>query len=212
MLTRDIFAVSTVEVVDYRMDHGLLRLVDGWLPAPVADDAYEKLLGELTWQEETLRMFGRLVRVPRRVAWYGDEGAVYRYSGIDHQPLPWTPTLSVLKQTVEAYCGWPFNSVLANHYRNGLDYMGWHSDDEPELGDEPGIASLSLGAERRFLVRHRHSGETHTLRLGNGSLLLMGGVLQKHYRHCLPKTRIPVSGRINLTFRQIYPNKKAGGV
>jgi alkylated DNA repair dioxygenase AlkB len=192
-------------VTDYPVERGLLRRIDGWIAPQESDGLYAWLLHELAWHEESIRLFGCQLKVPRLVAWYGNEGARYRYSGVDHHPLPWTPCLLSLKQRLEAYCGRRFNSVLANHYRTGQDSMGWHSDDEPELGSEPWIASLSLGAERRFKLRHRSRPGTLDIPLGNGSLLLMGGALQQDYQHCVPKTRVAVAGRINLTFRLIRP-------
>jgi len=166
---------------------------------------FERLLAELDWQEEFMSMVGRRVSVPRRVCWHGDEGAVYHYSGLVHYPQPWTEALLALKQSVEAACGQRFNSVLGNLYRDGQDSMGWHADQEKSLGENPFIASLSLGAARLFKIRHTQSGETLDLNLADGSLLLMGGALQHHWRHCVPKTRQPVAARINLTFRKILP-------
>lgn len=205
MRTSDIFVSSSDSTIDYPVERGLLRRIDGWISPQESDLLYVMLSRELDWQEERIRLFGRWVRVPRQMAWYGDAGTCYRYSAVDHHPLPWTPCLLMLKQRLEDYCGRKFNSVLANHYRTGQDSMGWHSDDEPELGREPWIASLSFGAERCFRLRHRHRAENYAIPLGNGSLLLMGGTLQQDYRHCVPKTRATVAGRINLTFRLIYP-------
>ncbi len=151
-------------------------------------------------------MFGRPVRVPRLVAWHGDPVAVYTYSGTEHRPLPWTPVLVRVRRRVEALTGHEFNAVLLNLYRDGRDGMGWHSDDEPELGPEPVVASASFGATRRFCLRHRRRRESRLdLPLGHGSLLLMHGATQRHWLHAVPKTRAPVGPRVNLTFRTVRP-------
>lgn len=181
-----------------------------YLPAFVgsgsADRMLERLWRELEWSQPSIRLFGRLVQQPRLVAWYGDPGAVYRYSGLRLEPLPWHPLLQSLRRRIGQHCGHPFNSVLANAYRDGGDSMGWHSDDEPELGPRPVIASLSLGAPRRFLLRHRdrERGERSCgLVLEHGSLLLMTGDSQRLFQHSLPRSRQAVGLRINLTFRRI---------
>lgn len=168
-----------------------------------ADDYYHKLYRELAWRREQLFIYGRWVNVPRLMAWYGDPAARYRYSGVDHQPLPWTAELQALRGEVEAVCNAAFNSVLANLYRDGRDSMGCHSDDEKELGQNPLIASLSFGDSRLLRFKHRKSGQKREIELNHGDLLVMAGELQHHWRHELPKTRKPKQPRINLTFRRI---------
>ena len=148
-------------------------------------------------------MFGRTVRVPRLVCWYGNRNAIYRYSGVEHIPHPWTKSLSELKTRIETFTQRTFNSVLGNLYRNGYDSMGWHSDDEKELGPNPFIASISLGSTRLFKVRHKSSKEQIKLLLPHGSLLTMSGPFQHHWQHSIPKTSAPIAPRINLTFRDI---------
>ena len=148
-------------------------------------------------------MFGRVVPAPRLEAWYGDEGASYTYSGLAHEPLPWTHELHELRSRVESETGASFNSVLANLYRDGNDSNGWHADDEDELGAEPIIASLSFGTPRRFLLRHRASRETVELALNPGSLLVMRGLTQQCWQHSIPKQRAVHQARINLTFRRV---------
>lgn len=140
---------------------------------------------------------------PRLEAWYGDAGASYSYSGLAHEPLPWTPELQRLRERVEVAAGTTFNSVLANLYRDGNDSNGWHADDESELGEQPVIASLSLGAARRFLLRHRASVERVEVVLEAGSLLLMRGKTQQCWKHSVPKQRTVHAPRINLTFRRV---------
>ncbi len=211
MRTRDIFSFGESEPLDYPVEQGLLRYHPDWMGGTEAGAVYQQLAGALNWQEERVRIAGRWVDVPRLVCWYGEENAVYCYSGVKHTPSPWNPLLLTLRHRLENFCGQQFNSVLGNYYRSGQDSMGWHSDDEPELGDEPFIASLSLGAERRFRIRHKKTGTGFDIPLAHGSLLLMGGSLQRHYRHCLPKcspkTQTDTLGRINLTFRFIHPEK-----
>ncbi len=171
-----------------------------------ADNFYEHLLDTLAWEQKPIRIFGKELMQPRLVAWYGDSGISYSYSGIRLEALPWDPILWKIKEQVEASVGNTFNSVLCNLYRDGKDSMGWHADDEPELGPEPCIASVSLGAERYFHLKHKSNKELPTTKilLEHGSLLLMHGPTQTHYKHQLPKTRKVPTPRINLTFRQIY--------
>lgn len=139
----------------------------------------------------------------RKVSWHGDPGCAYTYAGSRKSPQPWTDSLRALKDRVEAAAGVPFNSCLLNLYHAGTEGMGWHSDDEPELGPEPVIASLSLGAARRFLFRHRVEKTRVEVRLEHGSLLVMRGACQRLWQHSLPKALRVREPRINLTFRRI---------
>lgn len=185
-------------------DAGLL-LWRAAFAATEADRLFHALLETVEWRSEEILIFGRRRLVPRLVAWHGDPGAAYEYSGTTHLPLPWTPLLLELRGRVEALTGRSYNSVLLNRYRDGRDGMGWHADDEPELGAEPAIASVSLGATRRFLMRHRRrTGARLALDLGHGDLLLMAGATQHHWLHALPKTARPVGERVNLTFRSVH--------
>ncbi len=176
-------------------------LIEKALSAEDADSSFSDLLETIDWQQEHALLFGRKIAVPRLTAWYGSHG--YGYSGIHHEPAELTPTLTTLKSMAETVTGGHFNSVLINLYRDGQDSMGWHSDDEPVLGPEPEIASLSLGATRRFHLKHRTSGKRVDLDLAHGSCLIMRGRCQACWRHQLPKTRKRVGPRINLTFRMI---------
>ena len=181
-----------------------LQLARGWMSAAEAGALMQVLRDGLPWEVHHIRLFGREVPSPRLSCWIGDPDAVYRYSGTRFSPHPWTAGLSALRQRLQVELGQPFNSELANRYRDGRDAMGWHSDDEPELGPEPLIASLSLGAVRRFVLRRRDDpGRRLALELEPGSLLLMGGTTQRHWKHALPRTTRPVGERINLTFRQL---------
>ncbi|MCC4608316.1 alpha-ketoglutarate-dependent dioxygenase AlkB [Xanthomonas campestris] len=176
----------------------------GWLQAAAADALLQTLLTQVQWEVHRIRMFGRVVDSPRLSSWIGDPEASYRYSGTQFSPQPWLDALQPLRARLQEDTGRPFNSVLVNRYRSGNDAMGWHSDDEPELGAQPLIASVSLGATRRFAFKHRDDAALkQTLELGHGDLLLMGGDTQRCYKHALPRTARPVGERINLTFRQI---------
>lgn len=182
---------------------GELYLLQAFYPQAIADNYFNSLRQNLAWQTEQIHIFGRWVEVPRLMAWYGDPGADYRYSGVDHQPLPWTSELQTLRTDVGAVCRLAFNSVLANLYRDGRDSMGCHADNEKELGPNPLIASLSFGETRLLRFRHAHSRTTLDIELSHGDLLIMAGELQHHWRHELPKTRQAKQARINLTFRRI---------
>jgi alkylated DNA repair dioxygenase AlkB len=171
-----------------------------------ADAAFAALRDAIPWEVHRIRLFGREIDSPRLSAWIGDPGAAYRYSGATFAPHPWPAALLALRERVAAAAGVRFNSVLANRYRDGRDYMGWHSDDERDLGPRPVIASLSLGAPRRFRLKHRTLAQHElSLELVPGSLLLMRGLTQRHYRHALPKSAKAQGERINLTFREVRP-------
>jgi len=175
-----------------------------WLDAEVAVALLDELRDTIPWEIHRIRLFGREHASPRQSCWIGDPGISYRYSGSLFEPRPWPPALKEIRERLVRELRIDFNSVLANRYRDGRDAMGWHSDDERELGPEPTIASLSLGATRRFVLKHRLQPERKlALELPHGSLLVMSGATQRHYRHALPRTARPVGERINLTFRRI---------
>jgi len=176
------------------------------IPAPEADAILTRLRQELDWQQQEITLFGRRVFQPRLTAWYGDPEASYSYSGLQLEPLPWHPLLKELACRLETLTGARFNSVLANAYRNGNDSMGWHRDDEKELGFQPVIASLSFGQERKFLVREK-GRKSSAIVLQHGSLLLMKGESQQRYQHSLPKSRLAPGVRINLTYRKIQSQR-----
>ncbi len=183
---------------------GEVYLIRSFFRPAEADCLLDDLHSDVPWQEESIVMFGKPAKVPRLVCWVGDPQALYRYSGVLHRPLPWNKPLREIKQRIESFCGKQFNSVLANLYRDGNDSMGWHADKEKELGNNPYIASQSFGAERLFRLRHNKTKQTLDIYLQHGDLLLMGGTLQRHWRHCVPKTGKPLPARINLTFRQVF--------
>jgi alkylated DNA repair dioxygenase AlkB len=169
-----------------------------------AAELYETLTNDLAWAERKVRVFGRWVAQPRLTTWYGEPDRPYQYSGIELQPLPWTAELAWLRDICEHLAKARFNSVLANLYRTGADSVSWHGDDEPELGENPVIASVSLGGTRRFDLRHRETGETVKTLLTPGSVLVMSGQTQHKWLHQLPKTTQHVEPRINLTYRYIH--------
>ena len=165
---------------------------------------FSLLMKQLAWAEETIKMFGKPVKVPRLVCWYGDNNVSYRYSGTEHIGLPWTPELLQIKENIEQHTHQNFNSVLGNYYRNENDSMGWHTDNEKELGKTPCIASISLGQERVFKIRHKQSRVAHEIILGNGSLLVMSGNFQNEWQHSVPKSKRQMGPRINLTYRYVF--------
>ncbi|RMG70943.1 MAG: alpha-ketoglutarate-dependent dioxygenase AlkB [Bacteroidetes bacterium] len=188
----------------WELPDGQLQLHRDWLEAGEARALLEALSKEVPWQQKPIRIFGREMLQPRLIAWYGDPEARYTYSGLTWEPQPWRADLLALARQLKEETGHRFNSVLLNLYRHGQDSMGWHSDDEPELGPSPLIASISLGATRRFALRHRTRAEARLrLDLPHGSLLIMGAGMQAYWQHALPKTQRPVGPRLNLTFRLV---------
>lgn len=192
--------------VDHKLDlpHSTIYWIPQWLAAAPAQALFEHLLLRTPWEQPVYHFHGSDVPMPRQVAWYGDEGARYGYSGLNHEPLPWKPELGGVRDDLDTDTGLKFNSVLLNRYRSGKDSVAWHADDERELGTAPVIASVSLGATRMFCLKPKQGGETVKIELSHGSLLIMMGETQKHWLHQIPKTTKPVEERINLTFRQVH--------
>jgi alkylated DNA repair dioxygenase AlkB len=189
--------VSRIDLPDADVEY-----VPGFLDDAAAAAACAAVRDEVAWEQHHVRLFGREVPAPRLSCWIGDPGTAYTYSRVRFEPRPWPPSVAALRDAIRERIGFAANSVLANRYRDGRDAMGWHADAEPELGPDPVIASLSLGAPRRFVLRHRTRGLRHELVLEPGSLLLMSGPTQAHWQHALPRTRA-AGERINLTFRRI---------
>jgi alkylated DNA repair dioxygenase AlkB len=188
-----------------------LRLFEGWLSPPEADDALADLLGTTPWTQQNIVLFGRTVAQPRLSAWMGDPDSTYTYSGLTQHPAPWTPAVAALRTRVEATAERAYNGVLLNLYRDGDDSMGLHADDEPELGREPVIASVSLGAERTFMLKpKRRQREAPPLRLAlpHGSLLVMSAAVQHGWIHGIPKEPKVRTPRVNLTFRRVFGSTK----
>jgi alkylated DNA repair dioxygenase AlkB len=172
---------------------------------PASGQLMGALLETLPLKAEALHLYGRDVLTPRLVSWHGDLGASYAYSGSRFEPSPWPDVVGSTRERLREIG--EFNSMLVNYYRDGQDSVGFHADDEPELGpaspDDVLIASVSLGSRRRFVLKKRSTGEVREFSLGLGDLLVMGGAVQKHWVHCVPKTVRPVGPRLNLTFRQV---------
>ena len=181
-----------------------VTVVRGALAPDVTAPVLAALCDQVAWRHDTLRMYGRDVPIPRLQAWYGDPETDYTYSGLLLVPEAWIPPLLALRTVVEHFADHSFDSVLCNRYRDGADGLSWHADDEPELGPEPVIASVSLGAPRVFALRRRDDhAERHDVVLGDGDVLVMRGRTQACWEHAVPKTRRPVGERVNCTFRRI---------
>jgi alkylated DNA repair dioxygenase AlkB len=163
---------------------------------------FRELTSNIQWKEKQVETPTATFALPRLIAWYGDEDTSYSYSGVTLHPLAWTPPLLEIKSRVESAAATTFNSVLLNLYRSEQDSVSWHSDDEPELGMNPVIASVSFGATRPFQFKHKHNPDLRlSLDLTPGSLLLMRGTTQAYWKHQIPKSKVPCRARINLTFR-----------
>jgi alkylated DNA repair dioxygenase AlkB len=191
-------------VIDLQLTDATVIYVSDFLSEASADEYFQTFLEETPWKQDDITIFGKTWPQPRLTALYGTTDKKYSYSGITMQPLPYTPTLLRLKSQLEEFCQTLFNTVLLNLYRDGNDSNGWHSDDEKELGPEPFIASLSLGAERKFHLKHRSKPfARQDLVLEHASLLIMKGTTQKFWKHQVPKTKKVNTPRINLTFRHL---------
>jgi alkylated DNA repair dioxygenase AlkB len=184
-------------------EDGDVRLYPALIDAHDTQALFDALKHEIAWEQREIQVYGKRYLQPRLLAWYGDVGIRYRYSGDTLIAKPWTQTLERLKAVCETVTQSHFNSVLLNLYRDGQDAMGWHADNEPELGTEPVIASVSLGCPRRFDLKHRSSGLRRDVFLPDGSLLVMAGRTQQHWVHQIARSAKIQTPRINLTFRWI---------
>lgn len=183
---------------------GSAILYPEFLESTSADSILHELISTNSWEQQQLLMYGKIVEEPRLSTWHSN-GQTYTYSGRARNAQPWSPTLLALREKCEEHTQHTFNGVLLNFYRDGNDHLGWHSDDELVNGPEPLIASISLGAERRFDMRHRQTGETVSAMLSHGSLLVMSGLSQKCWEHRIPKMLRLAESRVNLTFRRLVP-------
>jgi len=181
--------------------------VPGFYKLEAADSLFEQVLGNTEWRQDQVTVFGKRHLTPRLSCWMGDAGLSYSYSNTTMISVAWTQALLRVREGLQAFTGDVFNSVLINYYRDGQDSNGWHSDDEPELGIEPVIASISLGAERDFHLRHKLSEQKQCIKLEHGSLLMMRGTTQQYWQHHVPK-RAHADRRINLTFRMVKNTRK----
>jgi alkylated DNA repair dioxygenase AlkB len=181
-----------------------IQLITDFFDPEESDQLFASLKSDVDWRQEPILIYGKKVMQPRLTAWYGDANASYRYSGIEMKPLPWISSLALIRDRIRLQTGFEFNSVLLNQYRDGKDSMGWHRDNEPELGTDPVIASVSFGSSRRFLFRrYRQHDQKMELTLDHGSLLIMKGQTQMNWEHSIPKMMRVTDVRINLTFRLI---------
>ena len=206
---------TTAGAEDWPQLPGDCRYLSKFIATEQASDLLLQLRSELPWQQLSIRLFGKQVMQPRLICWQADPEVDYGYSGIRLLAAEWHPEVARLRQCLQIELGLEFNAVLINAYRDGRDSMGWHSDDEPELGADPVLASISLGAERLFRWRHKRPvtspgpGASLGVKLQHGSLLLLDGQFQQEYQHSVPKTRTATGLRINLTFRQVLLGKQA---
>lgn len=190
--------------IELEMPDAEVLFYEGFFDGAESDAYFKRLQETIAWEQEELTMFGKKIMIPRLTAWYGDEGKSYSYSGIHHEPLAWTAELNAIKTRIENVAEIRFNSVLLNLYRDEHDSIGWHSDDEPELGQNPVIASVSFGAVRQFQLKHKDDDKLRqSIDLTSGSLLLMRGTTQHHWKHRVPKSKKSLGARMNLTFRVI---------
>ena len=192
------------------IEDGGLLYYDAFLNPGRSDELFEYFMKNIKWKQDVINMFGKDIPLPRETAWYGDSGTSYIYSGIKNDPSDWTKTLLEVKNRIESVCDNTFNSLLMNKYRDGNDKLSWHSDDEPELDKYCSIASLSLGSERDFSIKHKAKkgpGYQHSFKLNHGSLLIMKPPMQQYWLHQVPKRVNVKKERINLTFRYINQSK-----
>ena len=204
MLNEDLFSPSINEPEVIRLENAEFRLYRQFFNQMDSDKYYKQLLQEIAWQQGRIKLYGKLINEPRLSAWYGDKNKSYTYSGVTREAINWTPALLDIKHEVELVTNHMFNSVLANLYRNEKDSVSWHSDDEPELGKNPVIASVSFGEPRVFQLRNKSNiKDKYSLELTHGSLLLMCGATQHNWQHQVAKEPTQMGVRINLTFRQI---------
>ncbi|MDT0593381.1 alpha-ketoglutarate-dependent dioxygenase AlkB family protein [Glaciecola petra] len=192
-------------IADLVLPNAKVDVREKWLSHEDGMSLYAYFYRQLAWQQAHITLYGKQHKIPRLQAWYGDPNTAYKYSGLLMQPLAWDPVLKHLKTLCEETLNVCFNSVLANLYRDGSDSMGMHADDEPELGVNPTIASVSLGQTRRFTFKQKQSKESVKIELQHSSLLTMAGQTQTYWQHGMNKSRTQTGPRINFTFRFVHP-------
>jgi len=180
-----------------------IRIEEDFFNSVDSKKLLKKFISKLPWESMIIKMFGKDTKIPRLQCWIGDEGCEYRYSSKQLNRQIWSQDLIMIRKKIYEELNIDFNSVLANYYRDGKDSMGWHSDDEKELGPNPTIASISFGSERDLVFRNKISKETLAIPQTNGSLILIDGETQKNWQHSIKKTQKLIGPRINLTFRNI---------
>jgi len=180
-----------------------IRIEDNFFNSNESDEFLNKLIKNLSWESMMIKMFGKDLKIPRLQCWIGDEGCDYKYSGKKLNRHDWNEELMLIRKKIFKELQIDFNSVLANYYRDGKDSMGWHSDDEKELGPNPTIASISFGSERNLDFRNKITRETISIPQAHGCLIVIDGKTQKNWQHSIKKTQKIIGPRINLTFRNI---------
>ncbi|QYS88629.1 MULTISPECIES: alpha-ketoglutarate-dependent dioxygenase AlkB [Flavobacterium] len=192
------------EIIKFKLPDAELIYYPAFFSLEKANILFQKLQSEIPWQQDKINVYGKEHFQPRLTALFGNEGKPYGYSNIIMHPHQWTPLLTHIKNEIEQVCNTHFTTVLLNNYRNGQDSMGWHADNEKELGRNPLIASVSFGAERNFQLKHNTIERAkQNINLQHGSLLIMQGAIQHFWKHQIPKTQRDIGPRINLTFRVI---------
>jgi alkylated DNA repair dioxygenase AlkB len=180
-----------------------IRILEDFFNSVDSNKLLKKFISKLPWESMMIKIFGRDTKIPRLQCWIGDEGCEYSYSGKQLSRQIWNQDLIMIRKKIYEELKIDFNSVLANYYRDGKDSMGWHSDDEKELGPDPTIASISFGSERDLVFRNKITKETIAIPQTNGCLILIDGETQKNWQHSIKKTQKVIGPRINLTFRNI---------
>ncbi|WP_341222005.1 alpha-ketoglutarate-dependent dioxygenase AlkB family protein [Polaribacter atrinae] len=203
MDTLDMFSTPPEHGKPIKIENGEYIYIPNFYDKPTADKYLKRLIEDIKWKQESMNMYGKEIPFPRLTSWYGDQDKPYSFSGITLQPHPWSPGLLKVKKDIELKANVIFNSVLLNRYRDGSDSISWHTDAEKELGENPVIASVNFGAERKFQLKHKDTNERIDIILQHGSLLIMQGELQHYWKHQIPKTKKPLGERVNLTFRVI---------
>ncbi|RUR33995.1 alpha-ketoglutarate-dependent dioxygenase AlkB [Vreelandella andesensis] len=203
MMLTDLFENDDMKLINLLPQEGAVHYYGKILDKATADAYFEKCRSELSWEHDRSFIYGKEIVTKRKIAWYADELVSYTYSGYTKMASAWPSFLQEIKQVVESHCGDVFNSCLCNFYHSGAEGMGWHSDAEKDLVENGVIAALSLGGERKFLFKHKGTGEKASLVLEHGSLLIMKGSTQANWLHSLPKTKKDVEPRVSLTFRQM---------
>lgn len=193
------------EPIDIKIPDGKLTFHEGFFDLKESQVLQSRLIETIEWSQDEVIVYGKKHKIPRLNAWYGEEGKAMTYSGLTLEPKPWTEELIQIKQRIEKTTGYTFNSCLLNYYRDGKDGMGWHQDNEKELGKNPVIASITFGETRPFQLKHISNKELKKIDipLTSGSLLIMAGETQHYWKHQIPKTKRTLNPRLNLTFRKI---------
>lgn len=199
----DLFSDLSPSVEKFEITNGEYIYIPNFYDKGTADKFLDYLIRDIKWKQESMNMYGKEIPFPRLTAWYGDSDRPYSFSGITLNPNPWSKGLLKIKEDIEEKADVNFNSVLLNRYRDGNDSISWHTDAEKELGQNPVIASVNFGAERKFQLKHKDTNEKIEILLKHGSLLIMQGELQHFWKHQVPKTKKVTTERVNLTFRVI---------